>query len=365
MNSGLGDGWLILHGGALGDLALTVQFALRLPGVSPASTLTVISRVRLGDLSDCQPAVRCLSSDSIGAHWLHADSDSPPPARLRELVAGATVWNALTDERSVVHPRLLSLKPRALWSTDPRPEPGVEAHITEQWRRRLERLGLSLPTGTFRRRDRTSLSVPESLRQRGRRQMNDALHYSSFASRQMQADDRRVRDADPPDRLDGVNPPLPPAKTGVVLIHPGGGSRAKCWPLESFLSVARRVEAAGRAVAFVVGPVELDVWPRCDLDAIRSEFALLVPTHTDELAALLAGAAALLSNDSGPAHLAALLGTPTVTLFGPTSPTVWRPLGHAARALEGQPDSHGRDWGVRTDEVVQTICTVGSCDINR
>lgn len=355
MNTGLGDDWLILHGGALGDLALTVQSALQLPGVTPASALTVISRVRLGDLAECRPSVRCISTDSIRSHWLHGDADSPPPERLRELVTGSKVWNALADEHSVVHRRLLSLGPRALWSIDPRPTPGSEAHITDQWRQRLERLGLALPTCTYRRRDRTALAVPELLRERGRRRMNDAHLYSSVAARQMQADHARVRDADPPDRLRSVNPPFPPAKAGVVLVHPGGGSRAKCWPLESFLSVARRVEAAGRPVVFVVGPVELDAWPRRDLDVIRSEFPLLSPGGADELAEALAGAAVLLSNDSGPAHLAALLGTPTVTLFGATPAAVWRPVGPAARVIAGDAQDRGRDWGIAAERVVQEL----------
>ena len=49
--------WLILHGGALGDLALTLHLALRLPGVGQGSTLHVISRVDPGDLSDCRPTI--------------------------------------------------------------------------------------------------------------------------------------------------------------------------------------------------------------------------------------------------------------------------------------------------------------------
>lgn len=356
MNTGLGEDWLLLHGGALGDLALTVQSALQLPGVTPASALTVISRVRLGDLAECRPSIRCISTDSIRSHWLHGDADSPPPERLRELVTGAKVWNALTDEHSVVHRRLLSLGPRALWSIDPRPTPGSEAHIADQWRQRLERLGLALPACTYRRRDRTTLAVPELLRERGRRRLDDAHLHFSLDARPTQSDDACVCDTNPPDRPRGVNRPFPPVKRGVVLIHPGGGSRAKCWPLECFLSVARRVETAGRPVVFVVGPVELDTWPRRDLDVIRSEFPLLSPGGADELAEALAGAAVLLSNDSGPAHLAALLNTPTVTLFGPTPAAVWRPVGPAARVIAGDAQGRGRDWGIATERVVREVC---------
>ena len=55
------------------------------------------------------------------------------------------------------------------------------------------------------------------------------------------------------------------------------------------------------------------------------------------LAALLEGAAAFVTNDSGPMHLAAALGTPTIALFGPETPTGYRPLGPRVRVLYRPP----------------------------
>ena len=52
-----------------------------------------------------------------------------------------------------------------------------------------------------------------------------------------------------------------------------------------------------------------------------------------ELCALLAGAAAVVTNDSGPMHLAAALGAPTLGLFGPETPLMYEPLGARAEAL--------------------------------
>ena len=50
---------------------------------------------------------------------------------------------------------------------------------------------------------------------------------------------------------------------------------------------------------------------------------------------LVAGAAALVGNDSGAAHLAAAVGAPTVVLFGPASPTHFAPLGRSVTCLSG------------------------------
>ncbi|MDT3400437.1 glycosyltransferase family 9 protein, partial [Streptomyces sp. B1866] len=49
------------------------------------------------------------------------------------------------------------------------------------------------------------------------------------------------------------------------------------------------------------------------------------PPPFDELCALLAGARALVCGDTGPAHLATALGTPSVVLFGPVAPRLWGP----------------------------------------
>ena len=100
--------WLILHGGALGDLVLTIQLALRLPGVVEGGTLRVISRTDPGDLSACRPSILRQSSEGLGLHWLFGEHDDPAPERLRSLVRGAPVLSALGAESRT---RLAMLEP--------------------------------------------------------------------------------------------------------------------------------------------------------------------------------------------------------------------------------------------------------------
>ena len=145
------------------------------------------------------------------------------------------------------------------------------------------------------------------------------------------------------------------ADSKPVLIHPGSGGRSKCWPLACFLDVARRLACRGIVVCFVIGPVELECWPDDRLDSIRAGFPLIECPRPNDLLALLAAARSLLSNDSGPAHLAALLGTPTVTIFGTTSATVWRPLGALATVLAGNPQDEPITWGIRAERVVHAL----------
>jgi heptosyltransferase-3 len=114
-----------------------------------------------------------------------------------------------------------------------------------------------------------------------------------------------------------------PLGSDDVLIHPGSGSAAKNWPAARFAAV---IDALGGRVRMIAG--------EADEQAARAVEACLgraVPRlerlPLEDLAARLAGCRAYLGNDSGVSHLAGLCGARTVVLFGPTSPSVWHPLG--------------------------------------
>jgi hypothetical protein len=105
----------------------------------------------------------------------------------------------------------------------------------------------------------------------------------------------------------------------VLAVHPGAGSRAKRWDVAGFVRVAHWWRAAGGAVVAIVGPAEAGEPPALGAPEAR-EWPL------PDLAALLAGAALYLGNDSGVSHLAGAVGAAGVVLFGPTEPRRWRPL---------------------------------------
>jgi len=114
-----------------------------------------------------------------------------------------------------------------------------------------------------------------------------------------------------------------------VVCHPGSGGRAKRWPPAAFAAAL----APGRLpVVVVTGPAERE-WPLTaglPVDARR----LAGPPIAD-LLALLAGARACVGCDSGPTHLAAALGVPTVGVFGPTDPAEWGPRGRGLVRVVG------------------------------
>jgi hypothetical protein len=106
---------------------------------------------------------------------------------------------------------------------------------------------------------------------------------------------------------------------GFAVIHPFSGSEKKCWPLERYRELAKRLEAH-MAVRWCAGQEE----PLAD--AMRMD-------DLYELACWLASARVYIGNDSGITHLAAAVGTRVVALFGPTDPRIWAPRGSNVRVI--------------------------------
>lgn len=122
----------------------------------------------------------------------------------------------------------------------------------------------------------------------------------------------------------------------LAVLNPGANNPAKRWPGERFGVVAEHLAAVhGLRVLINTGPGEEDV-ARAVADACPGVRPVLLAEHGQTLAglrAILARARLLVTNDTGPRHLAAAFGTPTVALFGPTDPR-WTTL------PERTPDAH-------------------------
>jgi ADP-heptose:LPS heptosyltransferase len=70
------------------------------------------------------------------------------------------------------------------------------------------------------------------------------------------------------------------------------------------------------------------------------------------LASLLRRCSAYLGNDSGVTHLAALVGVPTVALFGPSDPALWSPLGSRVTVLRSPTAAMS---GITVDEALAAL----------
>ncbi len=135
------------------------------------------------------------------------------------------------------------------------------------------------------------------------------------ASRVLSAVARRAVDLIPP-RIAWTAKPtgLPPH---YAVIAAGASVAEKCWPLESFMDVARFVAARGLLPVFIGG--DTDHALKQALESAKGDFAFvdrIGATTLPELFDILAGAAILVGNDTGPAHIATALGAPTIVILG-------------------------------------------------
>ncbi len=112
----------------------------------------------------------------------------------------------------------------------------------------------------------------------------------------------------------------------MALVHSGASVSEKRWPEESFGQVAKELLRRGYAIAATGGSGEKELTRRVsELAPGTSDLGGMTDLST--LIALVARADVLVSNDTGPAHLAYAFKTPSVTLFGPSTDVErWGPL---------------------------------------
>ena len=158
-----------------------------------------------------------------------------------------------------------------------------------------------------------------------------------------------------------VRRPLPDVgpltgRPGYVVVHPGASVPAREWPPRHCTRAVRALVAAGHRVvvtgsireqhltALVAGDVGIDLGGCTDLRT---------------LAAVLDGACAVVAGNTGPAHLAAAVGTPVVSLFAPVVPAArWAPYG-VPTVLLGDQHAPCRDTRARHCPVPGHPCLSG------
>ena len=109
-----------------------------------------------------------------------------------------------------------------------------------------------------------------------------------------------------------------------VVLHPGTSVPARAWPPERFHELAQALTDSGVEVVVTGAPSERALTRR--VTSGTPALDLGGRTSMPELAAVLEAAAVVVAGNTGPAHLAAAVGTPVVSLFAPTVPSVrWAP----------------------------------------
>ena len=276
----------VMRTGALGDFVLTLPAIQALRDAHPEAELRLIGSPHLAQLARPDSIV-----DQDGPHLAPLFTrDGPLPAATRQIFEreGHCLAYSSAGEILAVHLREMVAGPVVVW--DPRPDSAFSGHITEHLLEPLKQMGIEAADA----QPRIHIS-------------RDVLH--GFADQA-----------------------LPAGGAAPVAVHPGSGGRHKCWPLVNYVALIRELSARQQSVVILLGPAETEIETALGPLAVDGA-ALVRPPGPWELASILARSALFIGNDSGPGHLAAAVGTPTLSLFGPTDPKRWCPVGPRCRVL--------------------------------
>jgi ADP-heptose:LPS heptosyltransferase len=277
---------LIFQTGGLGDFVLTWPFAVALGRIYAQSRIVYVTQSQKGELA--RRVLRLEATDiELGWHGLFAEGGKLPAAAAALLESAHAVYTFL-PAGAVWHANIERINPQAKRvEIDTRLPADYRGHLTD---RILDCLAAYAPEKA------ATEQILRSIASRG-------IGYRAAGG------------------------------TGVV-IHPGSGSGEKCWPIASFVELAGKLKASGLAVRFVVGEVERERWGDAEMRQLKSVAAVVSCATYVELLGEIASADLFIGNDSGPAHLAGIIGVRTVVLFGVTDPVQWRPLGPGVRVVE-------------------------------
>jgi heptosyltransferase-3 len=154
---------------------------------------------------------------------------------------------------------------------------------------------------------------------------------------------------DPVPRLD-IGPK--PAHSSRFGFHVGSGSPQKNWPIDHWIELTQRLDGFFGDFLLVGGEpddkVVREFRRRCSIRRLRT----LLNASLADLSEALNECTVFVGHDTGVTHLAAAVGTPTVALFGPTNANVWAPLGEHVQlvfAMDGKMES------IAVQEVVAAV----------
>jgi heptosyltransferase-1 len=283
------NSFLIVRLGSLGDVVHAIPFAAALREQFPHARIDWLVDPRYTDLLDLVTVIdRRIAADP---RWLVRGRERARfLATLRELrgeqydaafdlqglVKSAMLARVVKPRRLVGFPRRHLREPLARVFYTDTPDPGAATHVI------YKNLALLTALGFEDRRLRFPLTIPKSA------------------------------------TVDSVVQRFAP--DGFVLINPGAAWPNKRWPAACFGAVAAAMRASYGLRSLVLwGPGEKPLAHQVT-DASAGAAEVAPPTAIPEIAGIARAARLMISGDTGPMHLAAAVGTPLVTLFGPTLP---------------------------------------------
>lgn len=127
---------------------------------------------------------------------------------------------------------------------------------------------------------------------------------------------------------------LKPKDAGTVIaVHPGGHYASQRWGFDRFASLVNKLAERYNFHILVIGGAGDRDEVKKIMEAVKGKDVEAIFPDLKELVRILSGCSLLVCNNSGPLHLAAALGVPTVSMMGPTDPALWWPKGEVQTVI--------------------------------
>ena len=134
-----------------------------------------------------------------------------------------------------------------------------------------------------------------------------------------------------------------------IGLNIGASTESRRWSEQNFFQLARRLTQRGYTVRFFLGPLETAMIETVKEVCMNSRWEVSVQSQIEPLIKALSECAVLVSNDTGPGHLAAALDVPVVTLYSTGSPENVGPMAVGVRWFRNEADINN----IRVDDVEQ------------
>lgn len=130
-----------------------------------------------------------------------------------------------------------------------------------------------------------------------------------------------------------LNGSIVDSKKMLVAVHPGSGSRQKCWHIDRYVELIFWLKKEMNAkILLISGQADTEIVEELR-KKVRDNIILVDQIPLPILAAIIKRSNLFVGNDSGITHVAAAVGAPAITIFGPTDPKIWGPRGERVKIL--------------------------------
>ena len=284
---------LIIRPGALGDLVVTLPTIEAIRNYFKNARIEIMGYSSFLEIAKGRFYADTISRfDQADISHLFVDNSRIPASLTKKLKGVDLIISFVSDKGQIMVSNLRAAGVKHVIHYEPFPSEGEAIHVIDHFLRCLDLLGVPY-----------SNKIPKIFLKD-----EDIVFAENFLN----------------DRVDDP-------KKMLVTVHPGSGNRQKCWPIDRYVELILWLsEKINAHVLIISGPADRENIEELKVK-VKNSFILVDQLPLPIVAAIIKRCNLFVGNDSGITHLAAAVGTPAISMFGPTDPSVWGPRGERVK----------------------------------